>query len=101
MRRLLCRVLADARRWTERWSGLAVDRPRTAGHAERRARVVDEDAASDGVIEIEQRPRWCDRAHGDAQQRRALDDLGSGVLRRPCVNDLVPLVEATHARSEA
>ena len=57
-------------------------------------RVVDEDVAGDEVVAVEDVLAAVHRRHRDAQLAGAAHDLGGRVLRRPRVDDVVPLVPA-------
>ncbi len=65
-----------------------------ARHAERPGRIVDEHPAGHRVVDPEHPSTVHHRRDRDPEQRGPLDDLGRRVLRRPVVDDAIPLVPA-------
>jgi hypothetical protein len=85
-------MLAEARSDTGRGRILVVDAPGPSRLEEGTRRILDECTARPEVLVFLHRGAVVDRRHRDAQLRRALDDLGRGVLRGPRANRRVPLV---------
>ena len=88
------RVLTEPGRRGGRRRIFVVHAPRSARELEGAGRVVDEHAARDEVVAVEDVGTAVHRRHRDAELARPLDDLGRGVVRRPRVHDVVPLVPA-------